>query len=301
MKNKPTITMLSGFSGSGKTTMALQSGNLRFNLDDIRASLGMKNHSQWSKHLEPVAVEMLLSGIEKAVDAGYDVITDNTFLYARIPNMLRKRIGGRATFSCFRMDTDIEECIRRDALRSDSVGEAVIRKQAKSKWRLTNEYMNQWPSIEPYVYHPGLRWCFIVDLDGTFAIKAPERDIYDTSRCDEDTPDPAVQTIVNALNRHVMDDDSFVTPFFLSGREGTQDVAMKTYEFIRTNSYVDFPEMAMRPEGDKRPDFVVKYELFNKHIRGRYNVLFALDDRFSIVRLWREMGIRTLACDYGDF
>jgi predicted kinase len=297
MKNKPVITMISGLSGSGKTTMALKSGNMRFNLDDIRRNLGMQN--SWSKNLEAVAVEMLLSGIEAAVDAGQDVITDNTFLYARIPNMLRKRIGGRATFSTFRMDTDIEECIRRDALRPESVGEAVIRKQAKSKWRLSNEYMNVWPQVVPYVYQEDLPWCFIVDMDGTFAIKAPGRDIYDASRCDEDTPDPAVQAIVNALNRFEMSDDSTVFPFFLSGRDSA--VWENNWEWIRQNSYVTFPVQAMRAEGDTRPDFVIKYELFDKYIRGKYNVLFALDDRDSIVRLWREMGIRTLQVNYGNF
>lgn len=294
MKKKPVITMVSGLSASGKTTMARQSSNLRFNLDDIRRNLGMTSHDKWSKSQESVAVEMLMSGIEAAVEAGHDVVTDNTFLYARIPNMLRKRIGGRATFSTFRMDTTLEECIRRDALRPDSVGEAVIRRQAQSKWRLTNEYMNVWPNVIPVTYQEDLPWVFIVDMDGTFALNTSGRDIYDASRCDEDTPDLTVQTIVNALHHYDMPDGEVVQPFFLSGRE--EVVFNQTVGFIRQYSYVGDPLIAMRKEGDKRPDFVVKYDLFNEHIRGKYNVIFAVDDRNSIVRLWREMGIRTLSC-----
>jgi hypothetical protein len=50
----------------------------------------------------------------------------------------------------------------------------------------------------------------------------------------------------------------------------------------------------MRNPSDSRKDDVVKYELFNSYIRGKYNVAAALDDRYSVVRLWSLVGISNI-------
>ena len=58
----------------------------------------------------------------------------------------------------------------------------------------------------------------------------------------------------------------------------------------------------MRRRDDSRKDSVVKRELFDAHIRGRYFVELVLDDRDQVVSLWRrDLGLTCLQVDYGDF
>ena len=48
----------------------------------------------------------------------------------------------------------------------------------------------------------------------------------------------------------------------------------------------------MRMADDTREDSIIKKELFNKWIRNIYNVLFVIDDRPRVIRMWRhELGL----------
>lgn len=298
------VTMLSGLPASGKSSYAKEMDALRVNLDDIRAMMGWRSHESWSRAKEEVAIESMLATIEAAVEDGHDVCVDNTHLTARMPGKIRRRVGGRASFEVVYLHCPVDECIKRDAAREKSVGESTIRKMAKTaaKWQLTNEYMNVWPQVEKVEHTAGVPECIIVDLDGTLALHTT-RDPYHAERCDEDELDSAVEAVLfgYALTMH-----QAAWPYrviFLSGREATESVRAKTDKWLRDKLALvaDYPEhgieseLYMRAEGDKRPDFVVKHDLFNEHIRGKYNTLFALDDRRSIVRLWEELGIKTLA------
>ena len=58
----------------------------------------------------------------------------------------------------------------------------------------------------------------------------------------------------------------------------------------------------MRPRDDHRKDDIVKEIILDFEIKTRVNnILFAVDDRQSVVDLWRNRGITTLACAKGDF
>jgi predicted kinase len=307
MNTKPAVTLMAGLPGSGKSTVAKQLDALRVNLDDLRKMMGWVDNSSWAFDQENVAIDTMLGLIEAAVEEGQDVVVDNTHLSSRIPGLIRRRVGGRATFKVISLlDVTVEECIERDALRDSPVGEAVIRKMAKrtDKWRLTEDYMNAWPEVEPVEHVKGLPDCIIVDLDGTIAIH-DGRDPYDAEKCYTDLVDDAVSMIVWSLALAFQESDPChpLKVFFLSGREGTESVKAKTQNWLdRKVVYQDMDtDLLMRAEGDKRPDFSIKYDRFNEHIRGKYNVLCAFDDRDQVVRLWRSMGIRTLQVGYGNF
>jgi len=47
----------------------------------------------------------------------------------------------------------------------------------------------------------------------------------------------------------------------------------------------------MRQTGDYRGDEVIKKEIYEKHIKDNYDVLFCIDDRPKICRMWRELGL----------
>lgn len=60
-------------------------------------------------------------------------------------------------------------------------------------------------------------------------------------------------------------------------------------------------ELFMRKAGDVRKDSVVKLELFDRHIRHRYRVLYVLDDRAQVVQAWRSIGLTVFQVAEGDF
>lgn len=49
--------------------------------------------------------------------------------------------------------------------------------------------------------------------------------------------------------------------------------------------------LLMRADGDRRPDYVVKRELFERSSVDARDVLFVLEDRSSVVAMWREIGL----------
>ncbi len=53
-------------------------------------------------------------------------------------------------------------------------------------------------------------------------------------------------------------------------------------------------------QGDMRPDWIVKKQLLWE-IRKEFDPLIAIDDRNSVVKMWREEGIQCLQAAEGDF
>lgn len=61
---------------------------------------------------------------------------------------------------------------------------------------------------------------------------------------------------------------------------------------------VEYHEMYMRPDGDYRKDYIVKKEIL-AHIKKEFDdpeILFVVDDRSSVVKMWREEGLICLQC-----
>jgi hypothetical protein len=52
----------------------------------------------------------------------------------------------------------------------------------------------------------------------------------------------------------------------------------------------------MRPQGDSRPDTVVKRELFEKYVEPNWHISFVIDDRKSVVQMWRDLGLYVFNC-----
>lgn len=59
------------------------------------------------------------------------------------------------------------------------------------------------------------------------------------------------------------------------------------------NIYYD--DLYMRKDGDQRKDNVIKQEIL-KHIKEKYEISFAFDDRKSVVDMWRENGVFCFQC-----
>jgi hypothetical protein len=57
------------------------------------------------------------------------------------------------------------------------------------------------------------------------------------------------------------------------------------------------PNLFMRSEGDRRPDTVIKLEMLQARLFSKDDVLCILDDRQSVVDMWRENGFRVMQVD----
>jgi hypothetical protein len=62
-----------------------------------------------------------------------------------------------------------------------------------------------------------------------------------------------------------------------------------------------FDVLHMRREGDCRPDSAVKAELFWRHVAPRWDVRGVIDDRASVVAMWRAMGLMCAQVAEGNF
>jgi hypothetical protein len=86
---------------------------------------------------------------------------------------------------------------------------------------------------------------------------------------------------------------------FVSGRPDTYYEATRNFIYKKAN--VGEFLLYMRKEGDIRKDSIIKKEIFDNHIRDKYYVDFVLDDRNSVVNMWREIGLTCLQVAPGDF
>jgi predicted kinase len=301
-----------GFSGSGKSQRAVrvaaESGAVVVSRDDLRR---MMLGSYWTGSYEDEQRVSLAeeSQVTALLKSGVSVVSDNTHLnpqYLRKWARLARRLG--AEFEVVDVVVDVDECKRRDHARMLAggryVGSDVIDRQAKKC------PVRRWPVVasepfivEPVVWSTRLPEAIIVDIDGTLAhIPAGGRSPYDYTRVHEDVVDKTVRGIVEDYQRAITWDIRHV--FVVSGRDDA--CRAETEAWLHDNG-VEFCELFMRPAdaknawGNKLPDYVVKYELFNANIRDKYNVRFVLDDRAQVVDMWRQLGLKCLQVAVGDF
>lgn len=303
----PVVHVMTGLPASGKTSAArsLQADSegrmRRVNLDDLRAMLDIPAPERGRSHAhEQTVLAIQDAAVRAAVDDGFDVVVDNTHLTPHIPKRLKAAVAGQARFVVHDFtDVSVEECIRRDADREEAVGEEIIRiladkhlKARKGGWRLTETWLNDEPSVEPYVADLALPSAVMCDIDGTLAIRG-DRFPYDFTRCDEDLLNVSVRGALCSFRR--ADSDVIV---LLSGRG--EEHRERTEAWLRRHE-VPYDELWMRAVGDGRRDDVVKAELFDRHVRHRFAVRVSLDDRDRVVAVWRRMGLPTWQVNYGNF
>jgi hypothetical protein len=63
---------------------------------------------------------------------------------------------------------------------------------------------------------------------------------------------------------------------------------------------IEFDMLFMRPENDYRKDTVIKREIYQNEIEGKYNVLAVYDDRLQVLDMWYEQGIFTFNVNQGN-
>ncbi len=114
-----------------------------------------------------------------------------------------------------------------------------------------------------------------VDLDGTLALFGKENP-FDRDFMKDEVSKP-VRDIILAF------EDSSVIILF-SGRKNVH--RKQTEEWLEKNNICyDFLYMD-REEDDFRKDTILKKEMYDKYIKGKYELRFVVEDRKQIKRFW---------------
>lgn len=278
----PKLLMLKGLPASGKSTYAkeLIAKDLcwkRVNKDDLRA---MIDNGKWSKKNEELIIDSEASLVHSFLDTGYNVVIDDTnFAHEKRWEGIANAHG--AGFEIKFFDTPVMECIARDAKRGDkSVGSKVI-------MGMYERYLK--PKL--LEHSNTLSDCYIFDIDGTLA-KMDGRSPYDYTKVDTDIPNRDVVGLYKFLSH------GNVELVIVSGRESS--CFFETSNWLRKNG-ISYTALHMRSSGDHRDDRIIKKEIYEKHIQGKYNVLGVFDDRDRVVEMWRSLGLTCFQVDYGSF
>ena len=216
-----------------------------------------------------------------------DIIVDATHLTPKYESQIRELVGNRADVIIKDFtDVPLETCISNDLKRPNSVGSVVIQE-------MYEKTLKKEPVKKVIEYDPALPDAIMVDMDGTLA-NIDWRNPYDASECDKDGVYNDVVELVDALHQN----DEDLNIIIVSGR--MNKFRFPTVYWLNKNlMYWDL--LLMRETDDYRKDFIIKEEIYNDNIKGKYNVKLVLDDRNQVVNMWRSLGLRCLQVDEGNF
>ena len=297
--SKQTMVVARGLPGSGKSFWAKKflgkyPAFRRVNRDELRL---MYNNRPFDKDVEKLVKKSRDLLLEAALAAGHSIISDDTNLspktVAELEGMANKH-NASVQFADF-TDVPVEVCVQRDAMRQNPVGSKVILKMYNDLLKKPD------PKYVPPI--TGLPECIISDLDGTLAI-LNGRNPYDASTCEQDVVNHAVLSVIAMFMKINSRREKVI---FFSGRE--DKYREQTQNWLANVCNLDGPvigerrwELHMRKTGDVRRDAIVKREMFDAHVHGKYTPVFWLDDRQQVVDMVRhDLGVPLFQVNYGYF
>lgn len=287
-----------GISASGKSTWAremIAQGNrdgsmiVNINRDAARwllmAEKGLEScWANWKWKWEKEVTQRTDELQHQAIAFGADIIFSDTNLNKHSREALKAMLeqeGYDVEIKVFYVDYD--EAVRRDAVRPHGVGPWVIAEQFE-KFNL--EFGNRIQQDErlPHIV--------LVDIDGTVALMNG-RSPFEWERVGEDVSHEIVCSIVRGLHNQGK------RIVFFSGRDGV--CHEQTFDWLKER--FDGVTLFMREPKDQRNDAIVKEEMYNKYIAGKYYVEAVIDDRPRVCKMWRRLGFNVIQVGnpYVDF
>lgn len=297
---KKKLILTRGIQGSGKTTWARQwieedpKNRVRINNDDIRNMLG----KYWVVEREPLVSEMKQYLTQAAMDRGYDIVVDNMNLNPKEVKFWEKVVelnnedpdGYKYEIEFKDFFISLEECIRRDAMRPNPIGEKVIRET----WKRYKHFI-QTSQVENYVNnlikYTGKPKCIVIDMDSTMCFNTTKRPWFGDGAAEgmiNDVPNTGMCDMIRKLQ------EDFVI-VVATGRDTTQEAVTK--EWLAKQG-INPDEFYFRTNGDFRKGVVVKKEQIEA-ILEKYDIVAIFDDCEPIVDMYREMGLTVLQPNKG--
>lgn len=328
MPQSPTITILVGCPGSGKSTFATEY---------VQNHPCPPNCTRVSQDDQGKAGHMSL--FESALSARSDIVIDRmNFDKAQRNRYLEpaKKAGYTTKIIVFHvpMATCLERCNAR-------VDHPTI-KDSKSASQAVNFFFSHYERVSDDEANEVQRlgWiedgpmAVICDLDGTLCnvehrrhfVRPPKDNAMNEGSFDPNTmtlsvkpfkknwpaffagiPNDTVNVACEALLRAMAWSGHEIV--YCSGRGDNERKA--TVEWLQTHDLDSFnaeqtrlsskAPLYMRNRHDPRRDDIVKEIILDFEILPRYTPIFMVDDRDQVVAMWRRRGFTCLQIDYGDF
>lgn len=299
MKKNLTIKILIGIPTSGKSTWCVKflrdnSNWVRVNRDYFR--LMLRNENFCEPKIENLITKLSNQAVHSAITSKLNVIIDNTNLKEKYIQQFIDEFKYSADIEYQVFDISLDKAIERDTNRKASVGDDVIKRMYKDYKILMDTFhfqpvkkIKHRPIITPD-YQSTLPRATIFDIDGTIAHMG-DRIAFDWDKVDRDIPN---NIIIEHIDYHKSIGRKII---LLSGRDSA---ARKLTEEWLDVYNVPYDELYMRPKDDYRKDTVVKKELYDQNIKGKYNVMSIYDDRLQVLNMWYKEGIFTFNVNQGN-
>lgn len=311
-----TLHIFRGLPASGKTTEAKALVNklvhkgtnvVRVERDDIRLEvLG----AYWTgvREDEEKVTEIQHTRIRESLKMGFDVISSDTNLRDKyVRATLKHAHDANAEVKWYDLrDVPVEICIKRDEVRSRTVGSEVIQNMFDRyikgrKLGTQPTYVEKsgkefdFDAVAPYVAPEMGKPTILLDIDGTVANHEGVRSPYDTSKYREDTVHWDVVDIIVALDRA-----GYKIHVFSGRHVDFHD----DLEWWLNKNGIPFHNITMRERAFVSDDLEKLY-LFEKYVRNDDSIAVhsVFDDRNRVVfNTWRRaLGIRCFHVQDGDF
>lgn len=307
-----TLFIFRGLPGSGKSTKAreMQSkiGGRVVERDEIRFML----YGRYTDCDEKLVTNVQDRLIEEGLRMNENVfVSDMNLRNSYVTRLIRKAWDAGVDYEIVDMtDVAFDLCVARNnslerqfkgKVVPDSVLHTNYNKFIKGKTHPLPVFIEQgvvvektWKKYTPDHTKPD---AIIVDIDGTLA-KMVARGPFDEHLVKTDELHTAVATMVEQAAL------SDIAIIFMSGRtdgcrEDTWDWLVEKLPWLY--DFDVWSELHMRASGDQRSDDVVKHELFWNEVAHRFNVLYVIDDRNKVVKMWRDIGLVCAQVAEGDF
>jgi predicted kinase len=282
------IIIMRGLPASGKSTKAKElvqkyGNTVRINKDLLRTML---HFDKFNFNNEDITCNVARTVAKTLLESGVGVIIDDTNLNPSTFQSwkdLGKDLGCKIEHH--NMETNFEDCVRRDSRREKRVGRHVILKQAL-------QFKELWKG----------RKAIICDLDGTLAdikhrlplVKGENKDWGAFFSLIEQ--DKLNNNLLDKIKKIEMETGAKI--IFVSARPETyRENTLKWFEKEVVYDR-DRVNLIMREENDKRPDTEVKADIYEKYLK-QLDILAVFDDRPSVIRMWREKGLNVIDCGGG--
>ena len=287
------LLILCGLPASGKSTYAQEwideapNDRVRINYDTMRLYMFGPGW-RWNREDESQMQQNARTAVEIALKNGKSVVIDNTNLSL---NVRQKWIdlakSYKVTPNIHEIHDSIEECIERDYTRDARVGRAVIERMA-----LFNGFSDWWADNPLKIV--------IFDVDGTLANTdhrkhfmecKPKNWVGFFKGC---VLDPVHEPI-----KHLAEDFASLEYIIVVVSGRPIDLCGKETEDWLNKHEIPYDALFMRQGGDHRPDTVVKQEILD--LLPKERIAYVVDDRDSVVKMWRSNGLTCLQVAEGAF
>ncbi len=294
------ILILIGIPGSGKSTWAKDfvrnnSDWIRVNRDDFRDML--KTSQTCENKIEDMITGLVSDVISSSLSRKLNVIVDNTNLKIKYINAIIEEFKYSANINYRVFDISKDKAIERDRNRDKKVGALVINKMYKDYKILADSFdfqpvnkIERRPNIIPD-FESKLKDVVIFDIDGTLALMG-KRGPFDWMKVYKDDINEIVSEQVEfhrSKGREI---------FVVTGRD---EVCRKVTEEWLELYGIEYDKLFMRPKNDYRKDTLIKKEIYENEIVGKYNLLTVYDDRLSVCKTWHNLGVFVFTVNQGLF